>query len=164
MWTQNNSFFSTKPTQEKKTVTKVSEKRSMSSLYESFNIMQVDEETKQIVSSYMSHCQHKFLSNNQLLRIIPELVTHICILYYYRTHSIYEWQVSDNPQLTNIKNAVPGQSFNHHFKLHKLDWFLKVKYQAIYYIHSRCNLFVYITNMNHIPNIYTVLSKRYKTI
>jgi len=87
--------------------------------------MEVDEETKQIVQSYISHQQHKLLSNNSLLRIIPELVTHICILYYYRTHSIYEWKVTDDQQLENIKHAVPGQSFNHHFKLHKLDWFLK---------------------------------------
>ena len=98
----------------------------MSSVYESFNIMQVDEETKQVVSSYISNCQHKYLKGNKLLRIIPELVTHLCMRYYYRTNSIYEWKVTDNPQLTNIKNAVPGQSFNHHFKLHKLDWFLKV--------------------------------------
>lgn len=97
----------------------------MSSVYESFNIMQVDEETKQVVSSYISNCQHTYLNSNKLLRIIPELVTHLCMKYYYRTNSIYEWKVSDNPQLTNIKNAVPGQSFNHHFKLHKLDWFLK---------------------------------------
>merc|ERR1719491_1070752 len=47
------------------------------------------------------------------------------IQYYYRTHSIYEWKVDDPAQLTNIKSAVPGFSFNHHFKLHKLDWFLK---------------------------------------
>merc|ERR1719445_2408473 len=47
------------------------------------------------------------------------------MLYYYRTHSIYEWPVNDVPQLESIKSAVPGQSFNHHFKLHKLDWFLK---------------------------------------
>merc|ERR1719245_423316 len=48
------------------------------------------------------------------------------MLYYYRTHSIYEWPVNDVPQLESIKSAVPGQSFNHHFKLHKLDWFFEV--------------------------------------
>lgn len=97
----------------------------MSTLYDGFNIMEVDEETKKIVESYISYSQHKLLSNNSLLGIIPDLVTHICILYYYRTHSIYEWKVTDSNQLENIKHAVPGQSFNHHFKLHKLDWFLK---------------------------------------
>jgi len=95
------------------------------SLYEKLNIMEVDEETKQVVSSYISHCQHKYLGGNRLLSVVPELITHICILYYYRTHSIYEWKVSEDQQLSNIKHAVPGQSFNHHFKLHKLDWFLK---------------------------------------
>merc|ERR1719464_2580363 len=47
------------------------------------------------------------------------------MLYYYRTHSFYEWPVNEAPQLESIKSAVPGFSFNHHFKLHKLDWFLK---------------------------------------
>ena len=46
---------------------------------------------------------------------------HSLILYKY-----YEWKINDISQLRNIKNAVPAQSFNHHFKLHKLDWFLKV--------------------------------------
>ena len=98
----------------------------MSSLSESFNIMQVDEETKQIVTSYMNLHQHTLLSSNSLLCIIPELVKHMVIHYYYRTHSIYEWKVSEQAQLNNIKTSVPGFSFNHHFKLHKLDWFLKV--------------------------------------
>lgn len=130
----------------------------MSSVYESFNIMQVDEETKQVVSSYISNCQHKYLVDNKLLRIIPELVTHLCMKYYYRTNSIYEWKVNDNPQLTNIKNAVPGQSFNHHFKLHKLDWFLKVCHISI---HNQYNLTVYIV-VECVE--YLVLSKWYKTI
>merc|ERR550539_1736435 len=69
--------------------------------------------------------QYRLLSNNRLLRIIPDLVKHMVIHYYYRTHSIYEWKVTDPTQLANIRNAVPGFSFNHHFKLHKLDWFLK---------------------------------------
>jgi len=89
------------------------------------NMMEVDEETKQIVRSYLKVAQHTLLSNNALLRIIPELVHAMVIHYYYRTHSIYEWKVDDPAQLNNIKNAVPGFSFNHHFKLHKLDWFLK---------------------------------------
>jgi len=87
--------------------------------------MQVDEETKQIVNSFMGFHQHTLLSSNVLLRTIPELVAHVVMLYYYRTHSIYEWKVNEVPQLSSIKSAVPGQSFNHHFKLHKLDWFLK---------------------------------------
>jgi hypothetical protein len=94
-------------------------------LSKEFNIMQVDEETKQIVKSFMGFHQHSLLSSNTLLRNIPELVSHVVMLYYYRTHSIYEWKVEDVPQLASIKEAVPGQSFNHHFKLHKLDWFLK---------------------------------------
>lgn len=89
------------------------------------NMMDVDEETKQIVRSFLRVAQHTLLSNNALLRIIPELVHYMVIQYYYRTHSIYEWKVDDPAQLTNIKSAVPGFSFNHHFKLHKLDWFLK---------------------------------------
>jgi len=97
----------------------------MSSLNDPFNMMEVDEDTKQIVRSYLSVAQHTLLSNNALLRIIPELVQYMVIHYYYRTHSIYEWSVDDPAQLNNIKNAVPGFSFNHHFKLHKLDWFLK---------------------------------------
>jgi len=97
----------------------------MSSSDESFNIMQVDEETKQIVTSYMNLHQHTLLAGNRLLCIIPELVKHLVVHYYYRTHSIYEWKVDDAVQLNNIKTAVPGFSFNHHFKLHKLDWFLK---------------------------------------
>jgi len=94
-------------------------------LSKEFNILQVDEETKQIVNSFMGYHQHTLLSSNTLLRNIPELVAHVVMLYYFRTHSIYEWLVNDVPQLGSIKTAVPGQSFNHHFKLHKLDWFLK---------------------------------------
>jgi len=97
----------------------------MSEFYDTFDIVQVDEETRQIVSSYISLCQHQLLANNSLLRIIPDLVTHLCISYYFRTHCYHEWKVTDAQQLQNIRNAVPGQSFNHHFKLHKLDWFLK---------------------------------------
>ena len=98
----------------------------MSSVNESFSIIQEDEDTKQVVSSYINNCQHKYLVNNKLLRIIPQLVTHLCMKYYHLTNSIYEWKINDNSQLRNIKTAVPAQSFNHHFKLHKLDWFLKV--------------------------------------
>jgi len=100
-------------------------KLSMSFLNDPFNMMEVDENTKQIVRSYLSVAQHTLLSNNALLRIIPELVQSMVIQYYYRTHSIYEWSVDDPTQLNNLKNAVPGFSFNHHFKLHKIDWFLK---------------------------------------
>jgi len=98
---------------------------AMESSSPALNMMDVDEETKQIVRSFLRVAQHTLLSNNALLRIIPELVHYMVIQYYYRTHSIYEWKVDDPAQLTNIKSAVPGFSFNHHFKLHKLDWFLK---------------------------------------
>eukprot|EP01083_Nonionella_stella_P282593 961570_1 len=98
----------------------------MSTCLESLNLIEeVDEDTKRVVHSYMRHMQHKYLSNNTLLNIIPELVHHEVMRFYYRTNQIHEWKVTEKSLLQAIRTAVPGQSFNHHFKLHKLDWFLK---------------------------------------
>ena len=48
-----------------------------------FDIRLVNEKTKQIVSSHMNLTQYTLLSDNRLLHIIPDLVKHMVIQYYW---------------------------------------------------------------------------------